>query len=94
MERFSELVCPEAAAQYQECYTASLARGDIVLDDCSKQVRDLLPRSSPATFCTVFVFALVVARLEDACATPDLVSVMQVEEMRKCLKRLGVDVKQ
>lgn len=38
LERYSELVCPQAAAQYQECYTASLARGDIVLDRCSKQV--------------------------------------------------------
>jgi hypothetical protein len=38
LERYSELVCPQAAAQYQECYTTSLARGDIVLDSCSKQV--------------------------------------------------------
>lgn len=40
LERYSELVCPEAAAKYQECYTASLARGDMVPchDKCSKQV--------------------------------------------------------
>ena len=37
LEKYSELICPQAAAQYQECYTASLARGDIVLDRCSKQ---------------------------------------------------------
>lgn len=38
LERYSELACPEAAAAYQDCYSKSLARGDIVLDNCSQQV--------------------------------------------------------
>ena len=38
LERYSELVCPEAAAAYQACYGASLSRGDTVLDSCDAQV--------------------------------------------------------
>ncbi len=38
LERYSELACPEAAAAYQDCYSKSLARGDIVLDSCIQQV--------------------------------------------------------
>lgn len=46
LERYSEQVCPEKAAEYQACYTASLARGDTVLDNCSKQVSAELRREA------------------------------------------------
>lgn len=41
LERWSEFVAPEAAAVFQKCYTASLNRGDDVLDACSKEVEQM-----------------------------------------------------
>ena len=39
LERWCDLVAPEAAEAFQACYTASLMRGDDVLDSSSGQVR-------------------------------------------------------